>query len=248
MEKECNYCHNIIQYNNYRIFAAHKTNCKSNPCYKIRLIKISNRFKEKRIKIINACKKCGKSFIIIIPPKGFKNQYCSRQCANSKDHTELTKIKIATSLTKTIGVKRIKFKCLFCNSEKIKKETSKQKYCSVQCVRSAHHKAHMDSLKAKEKYYNDTKFKFNVYKFPNKFDLDSLKLAGWYNRISNPLGMTRDHLISKYDGFKRNISPKIISHPANCKIIQFNENRRKNTKSSITLSELKQRIKSWNNT
>ena len=47
------------------------------------------------------------------------------------------------------------------------------------------------------------------------------------------------------DGFKNNISPLIISHPANCQLISQRNNASKNRKSSITLEQLLQRIKEW---
>ena len=48
------------------------------------------------------------------------------------------------------------------------------------------------------------------------------------------------------DGFDNNIDPKLISHPANCKLIQQRKNSSKYKKSSITIDRLKNRIDEWN--
>ena len=66
-------------------------------------------------------------------------------------------------------------------------------------------------------------------------------------RDSNFLtGCSRDHLYSVSDGYKNKIDPKIISHPANCEIIPHRKNQNKHKTSSITLDELKERIKKFN--
>ena len=98
-------------------------------------------------------------------------------------------------------------------------------------------------------YITECKFKFNVYKYPDYFDLSLIKQFGWYtppNRGGNTLGVSRDHLISTNYGFINNIDPKIMSHPANCKIITQSDNSRKHKKCSITLDELMIRIEEFN--
>ncbi len=105
----------------------------------------------------------------------------------------------------------------------------------------------------KQKYYMAARFKFNVYHFPNKFDIDLINKYGWYscpgkkrkNAAKNINGVSRDHLISVSYGFKNNIDPAIISHPANCQIVLHSENKRKSESCKITLEELLERIKNW---
>ena len=53
-------------------------------------------------------------------------------------------------------------------------------------------------------------------------------------------------MYSVYDGYKNNIDSKIISHPANCQLMQQTKNSSKYKKSSITLEALLERIKKWN--
>jgi hypothetical protein len=52
-------------------------------------------------------------------------------------------------------------------------------------------------------------------------------------------------MYSVHHGWKNNIDPIIISHPANCEIMFGIENIRKRTNSSISIEELVERIKNW---
>lgn len=47
-----------------------------------------------------------------------------------------------------------------------------------------------------------------------------------------------DHIYSVLDGFKNEISPNIISHPANLRILEAKKNSSKGCKSEITIEEL----------
>ena len=99
-----------------------------------------------------------------------------------------------------------------------------------------------------EGYRQKCQFKFDLKKFPNEFDFELIKEHGWYkpkNKGNNLNGVSRDHMYSIADGFKNNISPEIIKHPANCKLVLHLENQNKRAKSSITLKHLIDRIKDW---
>ena len=50
-----------------------------------------------------------------------------------------------------------------------------------------------------------------------------------------------DHIYSVLDGFKNEIAPAIISHPANLRILEAKKNTSKGPKSEITLQELLER-------
>lgn len=58
-------------------------------------------------------------------------------------------------------------------------------------------------------------------------------------------GVSRDHMYSVSEGFNNNISPSIISHPSNCKLMTHTQNNKKNAKCTITIDELLERIKLW---
>lgn len=106
----------------------------------------------------------------------------------------------------------------------------------------------------KEKYYSDCRFKFNVYHYPEEFDLFLIEKYGWYTcpglkRKGHPKnlgGVSRDHIISINHGFINNIDPYIISHPANCQIMLHSENKIKDNKSNLTLDQLLSKINLWN--
>lgn len=87
-------------------------------------------------------------------------------------------------------------------------------------------------------YKSRAKFNFNVYDYPDYFNLDLLKKHGWYHPNKNPNGISRDHLMSIQEGWIFKVNPDIISHPANCQLVFHYQNNSKNTKSIITLDEL----------
>ena len=58
-------------------------------------------------------------------------------------------------------------------------------------------------------------------------------------------GVSRDHMYSVKQGFLNNTDLKIISHPANCRLVLQSDNASKSDACSITLEELLHRIKEW---
>ncbi len=75
-----------------------------------------------------------------------------------------------------------------------------------------------------------------------------IELYGWYkakNRGDNQNGVSRDHMFSIKEGFINNIDPYYLSHPANCVLMRHVDNNKKKTNSTITFSELVERIKSF---
>jgi hypothetical protein len=98
-------------------------------------------------------------------------------------------------------------------------------------------------------YRTDCTFKFSVYNYPKEFNLSLIEESGWYkakNRGDNLYGISRDHMISVKYGWENNIDPKIISHPANCKLMIHGDNVRKYSNNSISLEELLYKIEQWN--
>jgi DNA-binding CsgD family transcriptional regulator len=99
-----------------------------------------------------------------------------------------------------------------------------------------------------DRYRQLCEFKFSLNEFPNKFNFNLIEKYGWYkakNRGDNPNGVSRDHMYSVKEGFKNNINPYYLSHPANCILMVHNENNKKKTKCSITLEELINRVEEW---
>ncbi len=111
---------------------------------------------------------------------------------------------------------------------------------------------HPSAATTKKLYSYQCRFTFSISNYPQLFsDISSLiKEYGWYsasNKGNNLSGCSRDHLYSVSDGFKNNVDPKIMSHPMNCKIVPHRENQSKNKNSTITLSELMEQIKLFEN-
>jgi hypothetical protein len=132
-----------------------------------------------------------------------------------------------------------KIKCIECNSL-----TSKKKYCSNEC-RRAYERKNMDEY---QKYKQDCLFKFNLSDYPEQFDFSLIEKYGWYsptNKKNNLEGVSRDHMLSVREGFELGIDPKIISHPANCRLMKHTDNISKNKKSVLTLEELLEKIKKF---
>jgi hypothetical protein len=134
--------------------------------------------------------------------------------------------------------------CLYCNSEMSCRPSDKRKFCSAKCWVNYTEQNKDEYLL----YRQRCNFKFDVYDYPDKFDLSLAESLGWYspsNKKNNLDGVSRDHMYSVNEGFKNGIDPSIIAHPANCRVIQHRSNQSKRAKSSITLEELMERIKSW---
>lgn len=137
--------------------------------------------------------------------------------------------------------------CSICN-KKIPYEKRKYKFCSKKCF-SIYRKG-ISKLSEYQYYKSLCKFKFNVFNYPDEFDLNLIKKYGIYKAINNGNnlnGISRDHKISITDGFRKGILPYYISHPANCELMVHTKNISKNKKSSISLKTLIENIKFWKN-
>ena len=103
---------------------------------------------------------------------------------------------------------------------------------------------------ASKHYYKlQCQFNFALSDFPDEFDFDLIRKYGWYkakNKGNNPNGVSRDHMYSVMEGYRNNVDPSIISHPANCRLIRHNDNISKLDGSTITLEQLLDRIEKWN--
>lgn len=102
-----------------------------------------------------------------------------------------------------------------------------------------------DSERLRKKKYREN-CEFNLQSNISKVEgYVLLKELGMYDRIKNPSGVVRDHIISVDFGFKNNIPPEIISHPANCRFITHLENAKKGKRSDLLLNDLINRIEKW---
>lgn len=195
------------------------------------------------------CYKCNKIHSVIEREKQFPKKekyFCSRACANSKNFTEESRLKKSIIAKNSERVKLAckkktlpKNKCKCCS-----KLTRNLNFCSRNCKKQNH----LQTLNEKEKYYNLAQFRFDLKKYPREFDFTLIQKHGWYkakNKGDNPNGINRDHLYTISDGFKNNVDPLLLAHPANCKLITHTENLKKRGNSTITLEELLERIRNW---
>lgn len=92
--------------------------------------------------------------------------------------------------------------------------------------------------------------RFNVYQYPQLFDIESLDVHGWYSPKGksgkwNPTGLSKDHIISVKDAVFNNYDPYYISHLMNCQLITHKENNEKKTTSLITYNELINKVNAY---
>lgn len=203
------------------------------------------------------CSSCGKLFFVKEREKRFPQRevyYCSRSCANRRIRTDEIKNKISISVRKNYNSsERKRQRDLFkvaniCNNCNCLFLTNKRwvirLFCSRECRTYFERKDNGD----KENYCRASGFRFNLHDFPEEFELKLIDKYGWYkakNRGDNSKGVSRDHIYSVSEGFKNNIDPKIISHPANCQLMRQNENSSKYSKCDIKIEDLIKKIKKW---
>ena len=215
--------------------------------------KYSNTIKEKNdIKEIEYLKspklcKCGE----IIPFSKKENEYCNKSCratfvngqrdySNWNDNIRkgIYRYLIDNGIKSEIEIGNKK--CKGCDI--LFKRSSGRIFCTNECRINFRRK----DMTAFNIYKKETNFKFNLADYPDKFDFSLIEKYGWYspsNKNNNLGGVSRDHMLSVREGFELGIDPKLLSHPANCKLMIHNENVSKNKKSSISLDDLIQRIK-----
>jgi hypothetical protein len=250
--KKCNLCE--FETSNKKIFANHvRWNHKEQTFSEQGLAKL----KQKKVFKINKnciCFRCNKSFAKELYEFEWKkletNQngrvYCSIYCANTRQHSQEEKEKIKKSLKDFYKDKLkplINNLCKQCSRQFSYKRT--RQFCSKICS-TEFRKRKTKDLKA---YRNECKFVFSLKEFPEEFDFDLVSKYGMYkakNRGNNLNGVSRDHMVSVKYGYINNIDPKIIKHPANCKLILQEENFKKRENCSITLEELMIKIEKWN--
>lgn len=177
-----------------------------------------------RGKIKIYCKNCNVKFEIELNRIGINN-FCSKSCSaicNNKlmDRSYLKKIKWA--------------KCFICNKKIKTGITTAEK--SIRCK-------DCKTTSPTETYRWKCKFNFDVEDYPEEFNLDLVNKYGWYCNDGNFDKVSKDHIISIKYAHKNNIDPKIIKHPANCKLILHKDNILKNDKNGMSIKELTDKIK-----
>lgn len=189
-------------------------------------------------------------------------RFCSAKCArgfstknkraeiNQKVSAKLSGRKLSAEHIKNIENgnnfnrknNKIEKNCLNCNSLMLCKVF--QKFCTRTCWANYTEKTKEPFLL----YRQRCNFDFKIEDYPDKFDLTLVEQYGWYspaNKRNNLNGVSKDHMVSVKTGFELGIDPNVIKHPANCKLMLHRENQNKNSKSSITVEDLLERINHW---
>ena len=200
-----------------------------------------------------------------IPYEKRANKYCSSSCAASQNNhkrapkSEETIIKLSNSIKEYHKNKPAIVRPVKIAARKIpKKRTMKYALANpsgpfsklFHCI--CQHCGKLSIIKIQRKYcvehqnlYSDDikyKFLFDVYNFPDFFNLDDLKKFGWFstggNKPINLNGMSRDHKVSVNESIRNSYDPFYITHLLNCELMVHKENNLKKSKSSITYEEL----------
>lgn len=183
----------------------------------------NNKIDPKRKKNEINCKHCD----IIVTPIS-KSLYCSIECKEEFNNTRIALIK-TNSQCSIIRHKNLLDDGTYNNTCKhcqiIFNSKSIRKYCD-NC-------SNLYSHEGRAKYW----FSVNIFKYPELFNLDEFNKIG-FRSIINPYGYTRDHKVSVNEAIRNNYDPYYITHVMNCELMLWDENNRKNTKSSITYDEL----------
>lgn len=225
----------------------------NNRCFRL---KLKSQLPSKSHK--QSCKHCGDEFVSYISEERF---FCSLNCSASYNNlqrnglTEDVKNKISQSLKKHYGPVKEKNKKEITDDigEKqcklIKEKNRKCRSCGVE-KKIPKYKITCDDCRYQYyKFYRPScEFDFDFKTFETEFNTTDLKKLGWYspsNKGNNLNGVSKDHMYSVKEGFINKIDPEIIKHPANCQLLKYSENSIKKTSCSITIDELIDRIKKW---
>jgi len=225
--KLCKFCGKCLPYEKRR----------SNFCNRSCSASYTNRVREKSTTTKThdiACMKCNKIETKSLSCSRFICKECNiiirktKRRIGKNPNTIITHDKVGPSCKIYINI------CSECG--KLFTVSTNRKTCSNECY--------------SQKAYNRDryKFKFNIFSYPDIFDLCSLSALGFCSfggkrgGSYNPKGLSRDHKISVYESIKNNYDPYYITHPLNCELMTMEQNNKKKTNSSITYSELKQLI------
>ena len=206
---------------------------------------------------VKYCKndKCGKE----IPYENKNNDFCNHSCAATVNNVFKKGVShilsneglnnILKSNRERNGYKFGEYEhspnlCVNCGTGLVFSKRN-YKYCSNNCRKEFTHKGMTEF----NLYKTETKFNFNLADYHNEFEFSLIEKYGWYapsnSKKPNINGVSRDHMLSVKEGFKLGVDPKLLSHPANCKLMKHSDNISKNKKCSITIVELLEKIKTW---
>lgn len=182
----------------------------------------------------------------------FCSKKCARSYATSEDRKAINKIvseKLSGRSGSGSGPQKCELiikRCSGCNKLFTVSATNRDKsYCSRSCFEKW-----WSISDEKLEYRKRCQFEFNVWNYPEWFDLNLINRLGWYkpsNKGNNLDGVSRDHMFSIKQGWELSIDPYLLSHPANCQLLSHKQNNSKNSNCSVSLKKLKRLIICFHN-
>lgn len=246
MKKRCDICG--FETENGKVMSNHKRWKHSGVSFSEEARQRMHRKKPRVIREV-VCASCGLRFSVEepeeAPPK--EKYFCSRSCANRREYTSERK----AALEQTIRNKGQQFHqtvkaCEICGKEFVSRNRTCSKICGIKLAQKV--KDSKKSLAEKRVYRLACNFRFALNSYPEEFDFALVKEHGWYrapNQGGDGSGVSRDHMVSVDYGWKHQIDPAIIRHPANCRLMIHSDNFKKGIECSISLEELQLRIAEW---
>jgi len=192
------------------------------------VVNIETKKQEEYVKSAPTCKYCN----AVLPYQKRHNKFCNASCSATYNNSIVDRTKFTPGPLKKIKVpetlpqfsKLVQCKCKHCGIQW--KSRLPVRYCSNHQELYSHN--------GRAKYW----FTFNVFHYPDLFDLSLISNIGFRNSKTNPNGITRDHRLSVNDAIRNNYDPYYIKHPLNCELMPFDQNNKKKTKSSISYEDL----------
>jgi hypothetical protein len=185
-----------------------------------------------------------------------KNKFCSKSCATSYNNHHRAKPTKTSKILECISCRQMcpassHSTSVLCNTCR----TTKPAFSKIYINNCAHCNSIVEIINKNKKYCNKCNhrysdngrvpyyFKFNVFDFPNLFDLGMIKQYGYFsngknNSKININGVSRDHKVSVNEAIRNGYDPFYISHPLNCEILLHKDNNKKNSKSSTEYTTL----------
>ena len=181
----------------------------------------------------NFCKSCSQP----LPYHQRNNTFCNSSCAarfnntgRPRPKTEETKAKIRnTHLSKPKSQKHQelqKQKQELQNTVFTRVYLCRCKFCSAEFYKPSRFKICIGCVDKHSRARDAYRFKFNVYHYPDLFDLTLISTFGWYSqggrkKTKNTNGIVRDHKVSVSEAIKHGYDPYYISHPLNCELMIY---------------------------
>lgn len=102
----------------------------------------------------------------------------------------------------------------------------------------------LEEVSAYEKYYKEAEW---VARMWDLVENSLLRTNGVFNPITNTNGCVRDHMFGRREGFRLNVPPILLRHPANCQILLNSENVKKARTNDVSqsLEDLIQAIQNY---